>query len=88
MIPSYIYRFITNFTKLHTILHSINFVFVRVFVLQSMNHIDPPERYLHGETCIYIYRLYQTAYHPLVTSSLHFEGSVLSLLMLQCKSNQ
>ena len=78
MIPSYIF---TNFTKLHTILHSINFVFVRVFVLQSMNHIDPPERSLHGETCIYIYiyiyRLYQTAYHPLVMSSLHFEGSVL-----------
>jgi len=30
---------IKYFTKLHTILHPINFVFVRVFVLQSMNHI-------------------------------------------------
>ena len=40
-----------------------------------INEPHPPERCLHGESGIYGF--YQTAYHPLVTSSLHFEGSVL-----------
>lgn len=62
-----------KFTKLHTILHPINFVFVRVFVLQSMNHIHLKDLFIAKLAYI---GLIQITYHPLAGQTLTWSESL------------